>query len=66
MNKTYLSFLVLVTVEYDRESVVYETLNTATPSAQRNFQPGAGEGFAMQPVILRFEGVIRVEGGLLR
>lgn len=55
----------LVTVEYKPDEVVYES-TPLMPSAQRHFLPGAGEGLALQPIALRFEGVIRIEGHLLR
>jgi hypothetical protein len=34
--------------------------------AMRSFMPGPGEGLPLQPVSLHFEGVVRVEGRLLR
>lgn len=58
------SFLVLVTVEYKPENLVYQ-LPTLPLNAQRSFMSGPGEGHPLQSTILHFEGVIRVEGTLL-
>ncbi|KAF8349800.1 RIC1-domain-containing protein [Amanita rubescens] len=51
------SFLVLVSVEYDRDGLAYKT--------QRDVIPGPGEGLPMRSVSLQFEGVIRTDGTLL-
>jgi hypothetical protein len=59
------SYLVLITIEYQSEDVAYGC-PPLPPSAQRTFLPGAGEGLPLQAVNLRFDGVIRVEGNLLR
>ncbi|KAF8634465.1 hypothetical protein AX15_000906 [Amanita polypyramis BW_CC] len=55
------SFLVLISVEYDKDSVAYKTLNLP----QHDVMPGPGEGLSLQPISLQFEGVIRVDGTLL-
>jgi hypothetical protein len=63
-TQTSESYLVLVAVEHEADKSVYQT--PFLSGSQRNFLPGAGEGFPLQSVHLRFEGVIRVEGHLLR
>lgn len=52
------SFLVLISVEHDKDSVAYKMRGGAIP--------GPGEGLPMQAISLQFEGVIRVDGTLLR
>ncbi|KAJ7225920.1 RIC1-domain-containing protein [Mycena pura] len=62
--QTSQSYLVLITVVYliDAPSQVPPPLH----STSRNyFLPGPGEAIPLQCVSLRFEGVIRVEGGLI-
>ncbi|CAK5265262.1 unnamed protein product [Mycena citricolor] len=62
--QTSLSYLVLVTVVYQADRSIY--VPPTLPSSSRNyFLPGPGEGLPLQCVSLRFEGVIRVNGGLL-
>ncbi|TFK36804.1 RIC1-domain-containing protein [Crucibulum laeve] len=62
--QTSLSFLVLVTVEYKFDDIIYQ--NPPLPAnAQRNFLAGTGEGLPLQGASLYFEGVVRVEGTLL-
>lgn len=57
--------MVLVSVEYKPDDLVYQ-VPTLAPQAQRNFLAGPGEGIPLQGVGLHFEGVIRIEGNLLR
>lgn len=63
--KTTESYLVLITVEYNLDEPPYQSPALA-PSAQRHFLPGPGEALPFQSVSLRLEGVIRIEGHLLR
>ncbi|KAK7468553.1 WD40 repeat protein [Stygiomarasmius scandens] len=58
------SYLVLVSVVYRSDELVYQVAPLPT-SAQQNFLAGAGEGFPLTAVQLQFEGVIRVEGTLV-
>ncbi|KAG6837879.1 hypothetical protein H0H93_013032 [Arthromyces matolae] len=62
--KTSESNLVVVSVEFRPEETVYRA-PPLPPNAQRNFLAGPGEGLPFQSIVLRFEGVIRVEGTLL-
>ncbi|THH21002.1 hypothetical protein EW146_g469 [Bondarzewia mesenterica] len=57
------SYLVLVAVQYNPDETPYEAL--APGSSKRSFLPGPGEALPLQSIVLHFEGVIRVEGGLL-
>ncbi|KAF8640739.1 hypothetical protein AX17_000390 [Amanita inopinata Kibby_2008] len=58
------SFLVLISVTFDRNHVIYKP-PTLPANTQRNVMPGPGEGLPMQSASLHFEGVVRVEGILL-
>ncbi|KAG5728542.1 RIC1 like protein [Termitomyces sp. T112] len=58
------SYLVLVSVEFRPEEIVYQA-PPLPPNAQRNFLAGPGEGLPFQSINLVFEGVVRVEGTLL-
>lgn len=59
------SFLVLVSVEYSPDEIVYAS--TPLPvNTQRSFVAGPGEGLPFRGVSLNFEGVVRVEGNVLR
>ena len=65
--KTSESYLVLVNVHYDGRPTVEPYQAPPLPvSAQRHFQAGPGEALPMFSVTLSFEGVIRVDGELLR
>ena len=57
--------MVFVTVEGNVMQSPYQTPPSASGS-QRNFLPGPGEGLPLHTVALHFEGVIRIEGQLLR
>ncbi|KAJ7293159.1 RIC1-domain-containing protein [Mycena rebaudengoi] len=62
--QTSQSYLVLITVAYLADTSIY--VPPPLPSNSRNyFLPGPGEALPLQCVSLRFEGVIRVEGGLI-
>ncbi|KAJ7169474.1 RIC1-domain-containing protein [Mycena filopes] len=62
--QTSQSYLVLITVVYLADTPIY--VPPPLPSTSRNyFLPGPGEALPLQCVSLRFEGVIRVEGGLI-
>ncbi|KAJ6626842.1 RIC1-domain-containing protein [Mycena sp. CBHHK59/15] len=62
--QTSQSYLVLITVVYLADTPIY--VPPPSPNASRNyFLPGPGEALPLQCVSLRFEGVIRVEGGLI-
>ena len=59
------SYLVLVTVIFHPDETIYQAPPLST-NAQRNFLAGPGEAFPLSSVSLQFEGVIRVEGTLIR
>lgn len=59
------SYLVLVSVEYKADELVCGPPNVSL-NAQRSFLAGPGEGLPMKAISLHFEGVVRVEGELLR
>ena len=52
-------------MQYNPDRAPYGT-DPTSPRVQKSFQPGPGEALPLQSILLRFEGVIRVEGGLLR
>lgn len=54
-----------MSVEYDPDETPYQPPPLA-PSAQRHFLPGPGEALPFQSIRLRLEGVVRLEGKLLR
>lgn len=55
----------LVSLEFDLGEVVYES--TPLPvNTQRNFLAGPGEGLPFHAINMHFEGVIRIDGTLLR
>ncbi|KAF8490724.1 RIC1-domain-containing protein [Gautieria morchelliformis] len=58
------SHLVLVVVEYSSASTPYRA-SRLSAAAQRQFLPGPGEGPPIQSVSLQFEGVVRIDGGIL-
>ncbi|KAM5532186.1 hypothetical protein V8D89_014142 [Ganoderma adspersum] len=62
--QTALSYLVLVSVDYNAEELPYQSPPLA-PNAARHFLPGAGEALPFQSLSLRLDGVIRIEGTLL-
>ncbi|KAF8973675.1 RIC1-domain-containing protein [Flammula alnicola] len=62
--KTSESYLVLVSVEFSQDEMVY-TSSPLPSNTQRNFLAGPGEGMPFYAVSLHFEGVVRVEGILL-
>ncbi|PIL29662.1 hypothetical protein GSI_08299 [Ganoderma sinense ZZ0214-1] len=62
--QTALSYLVLVSVDYNAEELPYQSPPIA-PNAARHFLPGAGEALPFQSLSLRLDGVIRLEGTLL-
>ena len=64
-HQTALSYLVLVSVDYNGEELPYQSPPLA-PNAARHFLPGAGEALPFQSLSLRLDGVIRIEGTLLR
>lgn len=63
--KTVDSHLVLVVVEYSSNATSYRTPRLSAV-AQRQFLPGPGEGSSIQSISLQFEGVIRIDGVILR
>ncbi|KAF8807681.1 RIC1-domain-containing protein [Phlegmacium glaucopus] len=63
--KTSQSFLVLVSLEFKTEQVVYNSSLLLPSNTQRNFLSGPGEGLPFNSVSLHLEGVIRVEGTLM-
>jgi hypothetical protein len=52
-------------IEYKPDDVSYTSL-PVPPNAKRNFLSGPGESLALQSISLKFDGVIKVEGSLLR
>jgi hypothetical protein len=64
-QQTSESYLVLVTVVYTPSETVYNSV-PLPPNAQRNFLAGAGEGSPIHALHLQLEGVISVEGTLIR
>jgi hypothetical protein len=64
-EQTSESYLVLVTVVYTPSETVYNSA-PLPPNAQRNFLAGAGEGSPFHALHLQLEGVISVEGTLVR
>jgi hypothetical protein len=64
-EQTSESYLVLVTVVYTPSETVYNPA-PLPPNAQRNFLAGAGEGSPFHALHLQLEGVISVEGTLVR
>ncbi|KJA25776.1 hypothetical protein HYPSUDRAFT_1069160 [Hypholoma sublateritium FD-334 SS-4] len=62
--KTSESYLVLISVEFNQDEVVYAS-PPLPPATQRNFLAGPGEGVSFHAISLNFEGVVRVEGTLL-
>jgi hypothetical protein len=56
---------VLITVRHKEDETSYE-VPSLPPNTQRNFLAGPGEGVPLQAVSLIFEGVVRIEGTLLR
>jgi len=63
-EQTQDSYLLLILVEY-LSTQAYRTPRLSTV-AQRQFLSGPGEGHPLQGISLEFEGVIQVEGGILR
>lgn len=64
LAQTAESYLVLVTLEYIPDDAVYQSPPLGA-SARGKYLAGPGEGFPLQAINLRFEGVVRVEGNLL-
>jgi RAB6A-GEF complex partner protein 1 len=65
--QTSQSYLVLLSVDYDPTELVYQTTQYLTSAAaQRNFSYGPGEGLPLTSVKLLFEGVVRVDGVVVR
>ncbi|KAF8592018.1 RIC1-domain-containing protein [Ramaria rubella] len=62
--ETVESHLVLVVVEYSNALTPYRTPRLSA-AAQQQFLPGPGEGPPIQSVSLQFEGVVRIDGGIL-
>ncbi|KAF8912940.1 RIC1-domain-containing protein [Gymnopilus junonius] len=62
--RTSESYLVLVSVVFNVDETVY-TASPLPSNAQRNFLAGPGEGLPFHSISLHFEGVVRVEGGLM-
>ncbi|KAJ3810381.1 hypothetical protein F5876DRAFT_65687 [Lentinula aff. lateritia] len=63
--KTSDSYLVLLTVIFHPNETSYQA-PPLSANARRNFLAGSGEAFPLSSVSLQFEGVIRVEGTLVR
>ncbi|OSX67794.1 hypothetical protein POSPLADRAFT_1042987 [Postia placenta MAD-698-R-SB12] len=62
--QTTRSYLVLVTVEFNPDEILYQSPSLA-PSAQRHFLSGPGEALPLHAIGLHLEGVVRLEGTLL-
>lgn len=54
-----------MTVDVNAEEIAYRTPPLPV-AAQRHFLPGAGEGLPLPSMSLFLEGVIRIEGALIR
>ena len=63
--QTSKSYLVLASLRQKPDEIVYGTPRSGS-SALRTFLPGPGEALPLQALVIHFEGVIRIEGSLLR
>ena len=64
-NQTTLSYIVLVQVEHSPEETPYQDA-ARNSTLERHFLPGPGEGIPLPAISIKFEGIIPVDGGLLR
>ncbi|KAG1826256.1 RIC1-domain-containing protein [Suillus subaureus] len=62
--QTTMSYLILVTVDHVPDASAYQSSHMS-PSVQRNFLQGPGEGIPLQSLSLALEGVICAEGQVL-
>ncbi|KAI0274897.1 RIC1-domain-containing protein [Gloeopeniophorella convolvens] len=62
--QTAKSYLVLASLHQKPDEAPYATPHLAS-NTLRTFLPGPGEALPLQALVIRFEGVIRVEGSLL-
>ncbi|KAI0308050.1 RIC1-domain-containing protein [Multifurca ochricompacta] len=62
--RTTKSYLVLASLHQKPDEIPYDSPRLA-PSTLRTFLSGPGEALPLQALVIRFEGVIRVEGNLL-
>jgi hypothetical protein len=63
--QTAKSYLVLASLRQKLDETPYGTPRLGSNSL-RTFLPGPGEGLPLQALVIHFEGVIRIEGNLLR
>lgn len=63
--QTTKSYLVLASLRQRPDETPYGTPRLGS-SSMRTFLPGPGEALPLQALVINFEGVIRIEGDLLR
>jgi hypothetical protein len=63
--QTTKSYLVLASLRQRPDETPYGTPHLGS-SSMRTFLPGPGEALPLQALVIYFEGVIRIEGNLLR
>src|SRR5882762_7754585 len=63
--QTTKSYLVLASLRQRPDETPYGTPRLGS-SSMRTFLPGPGEALPLQALVIHFEGVIRIEGSLLR
>jgi hypothetical protein len=63
--QTTKSYLVLASLRQKPDEIPYGTPRLGS-STLRTFLPGPGEALPLQALVIHFEGVIRIEGNLLR
>jgi RAB6A-GEF complex partner protein 1 len=63
--QTTKSYLVLASLHQKPDETPYSTPRLGS-SSMRTFLSGPGEALPLQALVIRFEGVIRIEGSLLR
>ena len=63
--QTTKSYLVLASLRQKLDETPYGTPRSGS-SSMRTFLPGPGEALPLQALVIHFEGVIRIEGNLLR
>jgi RAB6A-GEF complex partner protein 1 len=63
--QTAKSYLVLASLRQKPDETPYGTPHLGSNSL-RTFLPGPGEALPLQALVIHFEGVIRIEGNLLR
>lgn len=59
------SYLVLASLRQRPDEIPYGTPRLGS-SSMRTFLPGPGEALPLQALVIHLEGVVRIEGNLLR